>query len=358
MWNTELASKLKIKYPIIQAPMAGGITTTKLVVTVSDAGGLGMIGAGYLAPEQLRNQIREIKNQTSKPFGVNLFIPTEMEPNENEIKKANNLLKSIREKLGVPDEKFSIENIHNHFNEQLEIALEVKVAVCSFTFGLPETNTVEKLKEEGIFTIGTATTVKEAIMVEDTGMDAIVLQGSEAGGHRGTFIGGTQSGLIGLMSLIPQAADQVRIPVIASGGIMDGRGLLAALCLGAQAVQLGTALLTCEESGAHPMHKEAIINSSEDDTVITRAFSGKPARGINNEFITNMAPFESDFPAFPVQNTLTTGLRKAAALQNNPEYMSLWAGQSLRLAKAQSVKELINNIISDAEVQSFKIMDR
>jgi nitronate monooxygenase len=180
-------------------------------------------------------------------------------------------------------------------------------------------------------------------------MDFVVLQGSEAGGHRGTFENNAEQGLIGLISLIPQAADQINIPIIAAGGIMDTRGALAAKCLGAHAVQLGTAFLVCEESGASPLHKEAIIKASEDQIVLTKAFSGKMARGVNNRFIETMKKNEHELPPYPIQNELTKGIRKASSLYGNPEFISLWAGQSPRLAKSLTVQELINQFIQDTE---------
>ena len=199
------------------------------------------------------------------------------------------------------------------FNEQIKVVMEEKVPFCSFTFGIPSKEVIVELKQHNIILIGTATTVEEAVEIEKNGMDIVVVQGSEAGGHRGNFINGFQESLIGLMSLIPQVVDNVSIPVIAAGGIMDGRGLMASLCLGAKGVQMGTAFLTCIESGAHKVHKEAILNAKEDQIVLTRAFSGKWARGIKNKFILEMQKHESSIPDFPVQNSLTQSIRKASA---------------------------------------------
>ena len=197
--------------------------------------------------------------------------------------------------------------------------------------------------------MGTATTVREAVENEKAGMDIVVVQGSEAGGHRGNFIDGNQESLVGLMSLIPQVVDNVSIPVISAGGIMDGRGLMASICLGAKGVQMGTAFLTCIESGAHKVHKEAIINANEDSTILTRSFSGKWARGIKNNFILEMEKNERFLPDFPVQNTLTQDIRKSSAAHNNQDFMSLWSGQSPRLAKNQTVESLIKSIIAEAQ---------
>ncbi|WP_163581482.1 NAD(P)H-dependent flavin oxidoreductase [Gracilibacillus saliphilus] len=349
MLRNEMTEHLHIQYPIIQAPMAGGITTSKLVAEVSNNGGLGMIGAGYMSPIQIREQIREIKELTLNHFGINLFVPREFDVTENEMNTANRLLQPIREQLDVEtDMEISTFNkVTETFQQQIKVIIEERVPVCSFTFGIPSKEIIERLKQQNIILMGTATTVNEAIEVEKSGMDIVVVQGSEAGGHRGTFLDEEQESLVGLMSLIPQVVDHVSIPVVSAGGIMDGRGLKASICLGAQGVQMGTAFLTCLESGANAIHIEEILHATEDQTVLTRAFSGKSARGVNNKFISNMKQHETSLPDFPVQNSLTKGIRKNASLQKNRDYMSLWSGQSPRLAKRQTVKSLIQNIMKE-----------
>ncbi|NAP00079.1 nitronate monooxygenase, partial [Halomonas sp. MG34] len=189
--------------------------------------------------------------------------------------------------------------------------------------------------------------------IEKAGMDIIVVQGSEAGGHRGNFLKSNNENMMGLMSLIPQVVDNVSIPVISAGGIMDSRGLMASLCLGAQGVQMGTAFLTCLESGANELHKAAILDAKEDQTVITRSFSGKLARGIQNKFISSMRANEHQLPAFPVQNNLTKDIRKASANQGKTDFMSLWAGQNATMAKRQTVRMLMESIITEAKKLGF-----
>ncbi|WP_087973973.1 NAD(P)H-dependent flavin oxidoreductase [Oceanobacillus rekensis] len=352
MLNNEITELLKIKYPIIQAPMAGGITTTELVSEVSNYGGLGMIGAGYMTPIQIRTQIREIKQLTSNSFGINLFVPNEFDVTDQEVKSVNQILRPIREQLNLhPIDSLEIPTFNHlleEFNEQIKTVIEEKVPICSFTFGIPPREVIHELKQHHIILMGTATTVREALENEKAGMDIIVVQGSEAGGHRGNFTQGYQESLVGLMSLIPQVADNVSIPVVSAGGIMDGRGLTASICLGAKGVQMGTAFLTCVESGANELHKEEILNAHEDQTVLTRSFSGKYARGVKNKFISEMLQNEASLPDFPVQNILTKGIRKASSSQNNRDYMSLWSGQSPRLAKRQTVNALIKGVISEA----------
>lgn len=346
--QNEFTERLGIEYPLIQAPMAGGVTTTELVVAVSDCGGLGMVGAGYLTPVQLREQIREIKKNTTKPFGVNLFVPTSIQVSENAIREANQLLKPHLDKFNLKVETVPTETEMEveQFEEQLKVIMEERVPICSFTFELPTDEQVSLLKEHGVLLIGTATNVQEAILTEQRGMDMVVVQGTEAGGHRGTFLNDNQS-LIGLMSLIPQVVDKVSIPVIAAGGIMDGRGMSASLCLGAVGIQMGTAFLTCKESGAADIHKKAIIQATDDDAVLTRSFSGKWARGLNNHFIKEMKKHENEWPNFPIQNRLTKALRQAATRENDKDFMSLWSGQSPTLAKRQTVKELILTTITE-----------
>ncbi|KQL32669.1 nitronate monooxygenase family protein [Psychrobacillus sp. FJAT-21963] len=352
MLKNEITRLLKIEYPIIQAPMAGGITTSKLVAAVSNSGALGMIGAGYLTPAQLQEQIKEVKQLTSECYGVNLFVPNFFEIDEAKIKKTNQLLSKYKVELNIQDENIllpSIENTKQTFMEQIQIVMEEKVPICSFTFGVPSKEVLNELSKLNIISIGTATTVKEAILIEELGMNAVVVQGSEAGGHRGNFLNAHEEGLIGLMSLIPQVVDHVKIPVIAAGGIMDGRGLMASLSLGACAVQMGTAFLTCEESGAQPIHKEAILEAKDEDITLTNAFSGKWARGIKNKFIIEMHKNETDIPIFPIQNTLTQSIRKISSDQHNKEFMSLWSGQSPLLARTETAEALIQRIIKEAK---------
>ncbi|WLR51028.1 nitronate monooxygenase [Bacillus tianshenii] len=348
MEKNQLVEKLGVNYPIIQAPMAGGMTTSELVAAVSNAGGLGNIGAGYMSADAIREQIRDVKKLTDKPFGINLFIAETPEVIDQEVETVFEYMKPLRDELNMQENVPKID-VASKFEQQLQVLLDEGIAVCSFTFGLPPKEAVDQLKEQGTYVIGTATTVEEAIQVERLGLDAVVVQGSEAGGHRGNFLRSTSESLVGLMSLVPQVADAVSIPVIAAGGIMDGRGVSAALCLGAKGAQLGTAFLTCKESGAKPVHKQAILEAEEVEPVLTTAFSGKHARGIQNRFITYMEDFAGNVPPYPIQNTLTKGIRKESGSQSNKEYMSLWSGQSPRLAKDVTASELIAEIMKEVE---------
>ena len=237
------------------------------------------------------------------------------------------------------------------FDRQLVAALESGASVFSFTFGELPASDLEAIKARNMFVVGTATTVAEALALEKSGVDAIVAQGSEAGGHRGTFRGDFSSGMVGGISLVPQIVDAVRIPVIASGGIMDGRGIVAALALGASAVQMGTAFLTCHEAGIPDAYKEAILTAHEDQTRVTRAFSGRPARGIVNRFMTEIEFNEGGdaILPFPLQNSLTRPLRTEAAKQGRTEFLSLWSGQGVRLARRQSASEFVARLAKEID---------
>ncbi|PSL47062.1 nitronate monooxygenase [Salsuginibacillus halophilus] len=349
-WRTTTITKmLNIELPIIQAGMAGGITSPALVAAVSNAGGLGSIGAGYMSGDALDEALTKVKRSTDKPFSVNLFVPEYPENEREAIQFSKDQTAVYREKLNLVDAITSPYPDQTLFAKQIEIVKQHNVPVVSFTFGLPPAQVVQALKAAGITLIGTATTVDEGVANEAAGMDMVVAQGSEAGGHRGTFNTSFSAGMIGTMSLVPQMCDHVHIPVVAAGGIMDGRTTAASLMLGARAVQLGTAFVTAEESSAHPLHKAHILKSKESDTVITKAFSGKPARGLANQFIRDMVDFENDFPTYPIQHHITAPIRKAAADQNKPELMSLWSGQSPRLSSKHAVHEIIETITKDTD---------
>ncbi len=355
--KTRATEVLGIEYPIVQAPMAGGPTTPELVAAVSNAGGLGSLGAAYLPPETLREQVREIRELTEGRYGVNLFVPSPFEADPEKIERAGALLRPYREELGteVPKELSSFEE---SFRDQLEVVLEERVPVFSFTFGSLEPELVGRLKENGATVMGTATTVREGLRLEEDGVDMVVAQGSEAGGHRGTFLGDFRDALIGTMALVPQMVDALSIPVIASGGIMDGRGLAAALVLGAEAAQMGTAFLACEESGAHPGFKSAVLEATEEETAVTRAFSGRAARGVKNRFLIEVGEHEEELPPFPVQNALTRDVRAAAQRQDRPEFMSLWAGQAVRLARPTGAAKLVRSVVEGAEVALRDLLAR
>lgn len=336
-----------IRRPIVQAGMAGGAATPRLVAAVSGAGGLGTLGAGYLQPQAIRDAVREIRSLTGAPFAVNLFVPEAFEEPESR-EAANRVLAPYRRELGI-EEPEGFSSYAPAFEDQLAVVIEERVPVFSFTFGIPTGGQLASLREAGVLTCGTATTVREAVELERRGVDAVCAQGHEAGGHRGTFIGDALEAMVGTFALTPQVSDAVGVPVLAAGGVMDGRGLAAAIALGADGAQMGTAFLTCPESGAHPAYKEALLAATEEDTTVTRAFSGKPARGLRNRFTEEMAPHEPGVPDYPVQNAYTRDLRAAAAERNDTGLMSMWAGQAARLGRAVPAGEIVERTAAAAE---------
>ena len=336
--------------PVIQAPLAGGGDTPALVAAVCNAGALGFIGAAYLTPAQIHDAAREVQARTPQLFGINLFAPAKSPEPPRDPAPALRKVAPFFTEVGLPPPSIPTD-VGDRFEEQLAAALDTGASFFSFTFGLLPESATRAIKDRGMFLIGTATTVDEAVALQKAGVDAVVAQGSDAGGHRGTFSADFSTALIGTMSLVPQVADAVRIPVIASGGIMDGRGIVAALALGASAVQMGTAFLTCDEAGVPEAYKQAILNAREDQTHITRAFSGKPARGIVNRFMTEVEKDGSpdSILPFPLQNKLTRPLRTKAAQQGQAEFLSLWAGQGLRLARRQPAAQLIARLKDEME---------
>ncbi|GGG88688.1 nitronate monooxygenase [Staphylococcus pragensis] len=350
MWNSnQLSQLLKVQYPIIQAGMAGS-TTPELVASVSNNGALGTIGAGYMSAEKLDAEIQKVQALTSKPFGVNLFVPGYNDYSHQQVEQMNAWLKPYRRALNLEEPTVNITE-EQQFMNAIDNVIKHQVPICCFTFGIPEQNIIKKLKQANVTLIGTATTVEEAIENERAGIDVVVAQGSEAGGHRGSFLPHPkqQQALIGTMSLVPQMVGHVSIPVVAAGGIMDGRGIVASLVLGAQGVQMGTAFLTAKESGANQVVKQTILNSIETDTVVTNVFSGKFARGVNNDFVKEMSQYDGDILPYPVQNQLTNAIRKHAASNGNKEWTHIWSGQSPRLATTQHVDQLMNNLVKQVE---------
>ncbi|MDM5192720.1 nitronate monooxygenase family protein [Bacillus hominis] len=348
MFTSRVTEILQVKNPIIQAGMAGTITTPNLVAAVSNGGGLGTLGAGYMSPEQIREAIYKIRELTDKPFGVNLLLAKEVQIEEEKVKRAKELLSGVNRELGIEEE--DVLKLPTSYKEQLQVLLEEKVPVVSFAFQTLEQEEIDALKREGIKVIGTATHVAEAKALAELGVDIIVGQGSEAGGHRGTFIGKEQDAMIGTFALIPQLVAEVpHIPIVAAGGVMSGQGLVAAFALGAEAVQMGSAFLTSEESITHEVYKEVILHSTDTSTTVTRAFSGKYARGIRNKFIEKHEGREGDLPMYPVQNVLTSKIRQEAAKQNKEEYMSLWAGQASSLARTESAQHVVKRVMNEAE---------
>jgi len=340
--RTAITRLLGCEHGIVQAPMAGGGDTPRLVAAASNAGAFGFIGAAYLPPERIADAAREVRALTSRPFGINLFAPTAL-TQAFDLEAARARLAPYYAEFGLPVPEYVA--APDRFVAQLDAALDSDAHAISFTFGIPPAAALQAIKARGRVLIGTATTVAEAQALRDAAFDAIVAQGSEAGGHRGSFLGEFEHAMIGTIALVPQIVDATRLPVLASGGIMDGRGIAAALALGAGAVQMGTAFLTCAESGIVEEYKNRIMRTAEDGTRITRAFSGRPARGIDNRFLREMAAAQT--PPFPIQNALTRPLRDAALKQGRTDLLNLWCGQAPRLARSQTAAELVARLVEE-----------
>lgn len=334
--------------------MAGGTSTPALVAAVSNAGGLGSLGAGYMTPDAIEKAIAEIQRLTDRPFAVNLFAGDYDGTGGSDPAGMMKLLAPHHARLGLPAPTAPAGSLPP-IEQQVEVVLNSRASVLSFTFGIPAPDIQGRVRKRGIKLIGTATTVAEARELERAGIDAIVAQGSEAGAHRGTFIGSLEDSLIGTLALVPQVADAVAAPVIASGGIMDGRGIVAAAALGASGVQMGTAFLVCPESGASAAHKAAIRAARDDSTTLTRAFSGRLARGISNLFTESLKGHEALLLRYPAQNNLTRPMRAAAAKQGYADCISLWAGQAAPMAREMPAAELVRRLVTETEAIAASI---
>jgi len=364
--QTILTDRLGLQHPIIQAPLAGGGDTPELVAAVCEAGALGSIGATYLTPQQIMDASAAVRAKTRRPFGINLFVPERALPDDIPMGTAVARVAPFYEELGLPRPE-PPSRARRDFDAQLDAALEGGASVFSFTFGMLPASARDKVKARGVMLAGTATTVDEAVALERAGVDLVVAQGSEAGGHRGTFADAFdatafEQGMVGTLALVPQMVDAVGIPVIASGGIMDGRGIAAVLALGAVGAQLGTAFLTCEEAGISEAYKQALLEAREDQTRVTRAFSGRPARGIVNRFMREVEapwwPHQSSILPFPLQNTLTRPLRAAAAGQGRAEFLSLWAGQGVRMARRMKAADLVAALAEETDAAIRRMSGR
>ena len=325
--------------------MAGEANTPALAAAVSNAGGLGSLGVAYMPPDAVRETIRAVRALTARPFGINLFVPIANTATPEQLARARALLAGWRAKYQLADDAPTL--TMPDFEQQFAVVLEEKPPVVSFTFGSLARDKIAVLKKLGVAVVGTATTVPEAERLEQDGVDAVVAQGTEAGAHRGTFLASFEDSQIGLMALVPAMTDRVRIPVIAAGGIMDGRGIAAALMLGAAGVQLGTAFLVTDESGASAAWRDAILKRRADETSVTRAFSGRAARGIRNAFMAEIGAHESELPPFPAMNGMTRGIRSAATKRGDPDALSLWAGQGAPLARSMEARDLLRLLVTE-----------
>ncbi|MFH8368983.1 nitronate monooxygenase [Streptomyces sp. NPDC018031] len=338
------------RYPIVQAPMAGGASCPHLAATVSEAGGLGFLAAGYKTPEAMYEEIKQLRGQTDRPFGVNLFMPQPATADPSAVEVYREQLAGeaswYEAPLGDPDS-----GNDDAYEVKLAILLDDPVPVVSFTFGCPSRSVLEAFAKAGTRTVVTVTSPVEAQAAQWAGADAVCVQGVEAGGHQGTHrddphADGTGAGF-GLLSLIALVRETVQLPVIAAGGLMRGAQIAAVLAAGASAAQLGTAFLVCPESAASPLHKRAMTDPLFTRTELTRAFSGRPARGLVNRFMREHGRYAP--AAYPQVHHLTSGLRKAAAKAGDPQGMALWAGQGHRLAREMPAAQLVELLAAELD---------
>lgn len=336
-----------VNYPLVQGPM-NGASPVELVTAVSNAGALGSFAASFLSPQKIVESVGLIRSGTRNSFNVNLFILDQPVASDIDLSLAQERLAGFREKLGLSPSVAPTKFAEN-FRDQVAAVLEVAPPVVSFTFGLLDKGTIAQFQRAGCVVVGTATTVAESLAWEEQGADMVCVSGSEAGGHRASFLGDYMQSCVGLMTLVPQVVAAVKVPVIAAGGIMNGRGIGAALLLEAQAAQLGTAFLGCPESGIAQAWRDALKEGRDDCTRLTRTFSGRYARGIVNAFMREMEPFEGEVPPYPVQNALTSEIRQAATKLGRPEFMSLWAGQGVALGRQLPAAELVRTLMDEVD---------
>ncbi|MFY4717955.1 nitronate monooxygenase [Streptomyces sp. LaBMicrA B280] len=335
-----------LPHPIVQAPMAGGVSGPELAAAVSEAGGLGFLAAGYKTADGVYQEIKRLRSLTDRPFGVNVFMPQPEYAESGAVEVYAHQLAGeaawYETELGDPDS-----GRDDGFDAKLAVLLDDPVPVVSFHFGVPSREALQRLRRAGTFTLVTATTAEEAVAVERAGADAVIAQGVEAGGHQGTHrdVPENDGTGLGLLSLIAQIREAVHIPVVAAGGIMRGAQIAAVLAAGARAAQLGTAFLATPESGAPAVHKEALTNPLFVRTELTRAFTGRPARGLVNRFLREHGPYAP--AAYPEINHLTSPLRKAAAKAGDAQGMALWAGQGHRLARDLPAGRLVEVLAAE-----------
>jgi nitronate monooxygenase len=344
-----LLQRLGIEHPILLAPMAGAGGTPELAAAVSNAGGLGAWGGAYAKPEEIAATIRRMRSLTQRPFNINLFAGGCQTDHAIDPRPMLEIVGAAHARLGLPPPVLP-PSPTDPFDAQLEAVLAERPAVFSFTFGMPSPAQIAALKARDIAVVGTATTAAEAQLLAQAGVDAIVAQGAEAGAHRGSFAAPFEDSMVPLATLVREICGSVALPVIASGGLMDGRDVAAALQLGAVAVQLGTAFLPCPESGAPEAYKGALLAAKTDTTVITRAFSGRPARGLTNGFIAMVAGRESAILPFRQQNDLTRPMRNEAGKQGAADFISLWAGQGVTRSRAMPAADLVATLIAEAHL--------
>jgi nitronate monooxygenase len=356
--STALSRRLQLGTPIFQAPMAG-VTSPELVAAVGQAGALGGFGFAYTEPAAMQAAVEKTRAIANVPIHINLFVEAvPIEPDAATLRAAAKAIAPAFEALGLtPPDRLAAPFCPDLF-AQIETAIALRPTMLSSHFNVFAPEVIRAARAQGIVIACSATTLEEARALEAAGVDVIIAQGSEAGGHRGTFSGARETGMIGTIALTRLIVKHCRVPVVAAGGIMDGAGVAAALALGAQAAQIGTAFIPTPQSVAPVAHKQAIMTLGANGTAITRAFSGRPARGIRNRYIELTEQHGGPILPFPVQNKMTVPLRAESAKRGSPDYYSLWAGQAYELARELDAATLVRTITREAEetIESLKAL--
>ena len=352
MWYKTKASEiLGIEYPILQGPFGGNLSSIQLVATVSNAGGLGGYGAYTLSPQEIVEVDQQIKAATNKPYNINLWVSdtdtVDGSIADEQFKRAESLFKPYFDELGIELPEKPAPFI-SRFEKQVEVILRQRPPVFSFMFGVPSAEILEQCHRLGIVTIGAATTLDEAIVLESAGVDLIIASGFEAGGHRPSFLASLELSTIGTFVLVQLIKEKVKIPVIAAGGIANGKGVAAALALGADAVQIGTAFLATDESNATAIHKKMLFSDAAKYTRLSRAYTGRLGRGISSRIAEELVNKEKGFLPFPLQTQFMSHLRKAAIEQEKWDMILFWGGQIAPILKHTKAGELMKSLVEEA----------
>lgn len=352
-WNqTRVSDLLNITYPIIQGPFGGGLSTLELLSTVSNCGGMGSYGAHMLAPDEIMDLVAAARQRTDKAFNINLWV-SDHDPHGLDLDRASfdrylELFKPFYDQLGVEYPAYP-QQISQRFEQQVEAVIEAAPPVLSFVFGIPDKKILNACKQRDIITIGAATTLDEARAIADAGIDIVLATGFEAGGHRVAFLKPAEQSLVGTHTLVRQIDHSLNVPLIAAGGIADARGIAAIQTAGADAVQMGTAFLACEESGTSDAHKQALFSEKAHHTVLSRNYTGRLARFIPDEFIDAIDKTEGLPLPFPLHSFFVAPLKAVAKEIGNSEFSSHYAGQGSPLLKYRDAQALMKNIIKELE---------
>jgi nitronate monooxygenase len=351
-WKNELTTTLNIQYPIVQGPFGGGLSSVHLAATVSSNGGMGSFGAHHLSFDEIIEINNQLRKATKHTYAINLWIDNDKynkEYTDADYERTKSLFKPYFDELNIAlPPKPIIPKEHSN-TKQLEAILEARPPVFSFVYGIPPQEVIRELKKAGTKIIGVATNVEEAVEIEDAGVDVVVASGFEAGGHRVSFQEEDESKLMGGVALIPRVVDAVNIPVVAAGGLADARGIVAALALGAQGAQIGTAFLACEESNASALHKEVLHSAISENTLLTKSFTGRLARGTISKIALETKHKEAFIAPYPFQSLFIRPLRQAMIEQKNHDLVTFWSGQSAPLIKHHQAEKLLKSLIVESE---------